>query len=103
MRIDSEQSTDVRGIVLQDRIGYADFSTEITIETSQDGIQWEPVDNGHVFPTGILVYTDSNYEENHHYNMIFSKPVRTRYVQITTKAWAGHICMRAGLLVLDDG
>jgi len=85
----------VIGVVTQGRHGgYNQWVTSYYIQTSIDGVTFEDYNGGQVFAANSDADTKVYHE--------FGTAVDAQYVRFVVKDWAGHISMRADVLICDN-
>jgi hypothetical protein len=78
----------VAGVYVAGRSGFCNFPLTLQFKSSVDGITWEDVDCGYIFPTGITI--DSRCSRGAHTYMIqkplstirFAAPLLARYIRV---------------------
>ena len=96
MSIDAGAAREVYGVVTQGRVQHhaRQWVTSYKVEVYLSG-GWVPVTNeaGSFTFTGNTIIGDTQVWQR------FSNPVTTQYVKFIPLSWAGHMSMRAGLLI----
>eukprot|EP00960_Hanusia_phi_P074325 768213-Hanusia_phi.AAC.3 len=93
MTIDIGEVLSVSGVVTQGRRSGNQWVTALQVEVSEDGRSFLPVECGRTW--------DANQDSNTKVRILFSSPLRARYVRILPKAFSGNIAMRAAVLVCE--
>lgn len=91
-QMDAGKITNIYGVAIQGRRDADEWITSFTVEYS-DNDQWRPVDKRTVFV--------GNSDRDTIKKVMFSAPVKTRYIRIYPKTYTGHMSLRAGLLAKE--
>jgi hypothetical protein len=93
MQLDSGEVQSIAGVIMQGRRRHGQWVTSFKVEVSDDGKEWLPVECGRVF--------DGVRDQNTKTRILFSQPVRARFVRINPRTWRGWPSMRAGILLCE--
>jgi hypothetical protein len=93
MTIDTGEVQSIAGIVTQGRRNAAQWVTSLKVEVSKNGRDFKPAECGRIF--------DANANQNNKVSILFSVPVKARFVRIVPQTWQNWMSMRAAVLVCE--
>jgi len=94
--MDSFSVQSITGIIMQKRIGgWGQYIKTLSFEKSDDNVSYSPVDTGNVFSTG---FTNADNVHTKKVYMIFSQPVKARYIRMHLLSYHGHMSLRAAFM-----
>ncbi|XP_072039690.1 uncharacterized protein [Amphiura filiformis] len=87
----------VTGVVTQGRHGANQWVTSYTIEYSEDGVTWFPVNT----TDGVIETFTGNSDWSSPVYNYFNQTQFAQHIKIRPTAWYGHICMRFDVIGCD--
>ena len=118
-QIDAGKVVNLAGIAIQGRKGSGQWVSSFAVKTSETGSNFQTVANGRRRrlshsssppppPPPLVSFSSSqifyaNSDSNTIRKVSFGRSLKARYVRIYPQTWRGHMSMRCGLYLLDQG
>jgi hypothetical protein len=93
MQVDTGEIQSIAGVLTQGRRDANQWVTSFKLMVSENGRDFKPVECGRTF--------DANSNRNSKVRVLFSTPIRTRFLRILPQTWRGWMSMRAAPLVCE--